>query len=141
MRGQRPSTLQPTVLVHEAWLKLRLPDTDWEGRRHFLRAATAAMRSILVDHARARLTQKRGGGRPEVLAHDPEARAELTWRVLALEEGLTRLEQAHPLPHQVAQLRIFAGLSHAEIAQVLDVTERTVERHWATAREHLVEAL
>jgi RNA polymerase sigma factor (TIGR02999 family) len=142
MRSQRASTLQPTALVHEAWLKLDLPDTSFENRRHFLRAATCAMRSVLVDHARAKLSAKRGSGAVrEELLEDPVDRNEPSWRFLALDEGLKRLESEHPLPFQVAHLRIFGGLSHAEIAAVLDLTERSIERHWATAREHLKDAL
>lgn len=142
MRSQRASTLQPTALVHEAWLKLALPDTSFENRRHFLRAATCAMRSVLVDHARAKLSDKRGGGAARVeLLEDPVDRHEPSWRFLALDEALSRLEAVHPVPFQVAQLRIFAGLSHAEIGAVLELTERSIERHWATAREHLQDAL
>lgn len=143
MRYQPAHTLQPTALVHEAWLKLRLPDTDWEGRRHFLRAATVAMRSVLVDHARSKLREKRGGGaQREELGDDVRAQeGEPSWRFLALDEALSRLEHDAPLPFQVAQLRIFAGLAHREIAEVLELTERSIERHWATAREALTNVL
>lgn len=136
-------TLQPTALVNEAWLRLvHVEQASFADRRHFVHTATAAMRSVLVDHARAKLSAKRGAGRK---VGEPGAevadRSEPSWRFLALDEALERLERSEPEAHRVARLRLFGGLSHPEIAEHLDVTPRTVERHWATARERLSDAL
>lgn len=140
MRAQNGHTLQATALINEAWLRLALPDNDWGNRRHFLAAATKAMRCVLVDHARARLAEKRGGGaKRELLLEDMSLQSEPSWRLLALDESLERLEKGHPVRANVAQLRIFAGLSHREIGEALELSERSIERHWAAARESLRE--
>ncbi|MCP3919650.1 MAG: sigma-70 family RNA polymerase sigma factor [bacterium] len=143
MVGAAPGhTLQPTVLVHEAWLRLSLPDTDWEGRSHFLGVATRAMRSVLVDHARARLAPKRGGHMLRVeLSEQIETSPEPAWRIVALDEALAAMETKDSALQEVAHLRLFGGLSHGEIAELLHVSERTVERRWRAARKHLEKAL
>lgn len=142
MRNQGAHTLQATALVHEAWMKLSLPDSEYENRRHFLRAATKAMRCVLVDHARSKLAEKRGAGAlREELVEDPSDRNEPSWRMIALGNALEALEESAPAEAQVAHLRIFGGLSHAEIAELLEVAERTVERYWAAVREKLAKVL
>lgn len=142
MREQPGHTLQATALVNEAWLRLAGPDGEWESRAHFLNTASRAMRSVLVDHARAKLAAKRGGGaRREELLADVALQGEPSWRMLALDEAIDDLEDKHPDLARVAQLRIFGGLSHREIATMMDVTERTIERHWAEARRRLSEVI
>lgn len=128
------NTLQPTALVHEAYLKL-LGDHDpgWDGRHHFFGAAAQAMRDIVVDHARHKAALKHGGDRervdfdlavPEISFHrSPED-------ILALNQALLRLEEEDPRKAQLVMLRCFAGLSQSEVASVLDLSERTVERDW-----------
>lgn len=140
MRHGAPHTLEPTVLVHEAWMKLELPQTDWESRGHFMNVATRAMRCVLVDYARARLTEKRGSGeRPQPLLEGDAAQGEPSWRILALDEALTQLAAKNASAGRVAQLRLFGGLCHADIAAVMGVTTRTIERHWKEAREAISE--
>ncbi len=146
MARLRPGeTLQPTALVHEAYLKL-VGDADpaWNGRGHFFGAAAQAMRELIVDHLRRKTAAKRGGGRPKesldvdiaVAAGDlgPED-------ALAIDAALARLEMEHPRKAQVVVMRFFGGLSEEEIAEALGVTARTVEREWRFARAWLHAAL
>lgn len=144
LRGERPEhTLQPTALVHEAYLRL-LGDTRpaWNDRQHFFRAAAEAMRRILIEHARMRSRAKRGGNPVRVeldgLAapgdDDPD-------RLLALDEAFRRLESQDPQAADIVRLRFFAGLSVAETAEVTGLSERTVKREWAFARAWLHGAL
>ncbi len=132
-------TLQPTALVHEAWLKL-VPgrQATVRDRSHFLRLAAAAMRSILVDHARARRADKRGGGARRLALDD--FCAVLTERaidLIALDEALARLAAFDPMSAQIVELRFFAGLEVAVVAEALSVSASTVERAWRTARAWL----
>lgn len=126
-------TLQPTALVHEAYMHL-LGDTpvQWQNRRHFFAAAARAMRNILVDHARARATRKRGGAlrRMPLADSDVALTSAHDEDVLAVHEALSELEREHPQHAELLQLRFFAGLSRAETAAALDVSEKTVERDW-----------
>ena len=130
-------TLQPTALVHEAYLKLvRGHDPGWEGRRHFFAAAAQAMRRILIDSARRKLAQKRGGGmkrRPldEVAAPGPDE------ELLALDEALHKLAAADPLKAKLVELRYFAGLTGEQAAAALGISPTTADRHWAYARAWL----
>jgi RNA polymerase sigma factor (TIGR02999 family) len=132
-------TLQATALVHEVYLRLvDRPNADWQSRAHFFGVAARAMRSILVDHARARRAAKRGGeprqltlGAADALGeHAPESEVD----VLALDEALARLAELDPRQAQVVELRYFAGASIEETAHVLGVSHATVEREWRTAR-------
>jgi RNA polymerase sigma factor (TIGR02999 family) len=133
-------TLQATALVHEAYLRLvgSEPDAHWNGRGHFLAAAAEAMRRILVENARRKKTEKRGGrrrridlSRAEPLEQaDPEA-------LLDLDELLTRLAGEDPEAAGVAQLRLFAGLSVEEAAQVLSTSRASAYRQWTYARAWL----
>lgn len=128
-------TLQPTALVHEAYLRLIGTPTRWESRGHFVRVAARAMRNILVDHARARRAQKRGEGHERtaldgVLATYEERQLD----VLVLHEALERLLLLDEPLGRLVELRFFAGLSIEETARVLGSSPATVERHWRVAR-------
>lgn len=132
-------TLQATALVHEAYLRLvGKDDPGWQNRAHFFAAAAEAMRRILVDHARHKQADKRGGDLErqsldalQVMARGPAE------DIVALDEALLRLKQIEPQAAQVVQLRYFAGLSLPEIAQMLGVSPRTTDRKWAYARAWL----
>ena len=140
MRQERPDhTLQPTALVHEAFLKLfEQQDTTWENRRHFFAVAAQVMRRILVDHARTRNAQKRGAGRQRV-----ELESAIVWaedrprELLAIDEALTRLAEWDARQCQVVELRFFGGLSIDETAEILGVSARTIKRDWSMARAWL----
>lgn len=137
---RREHTLQPTALVHEAFLKVAKPGVSFQSRLHFFNAAALAMRRILVDHAKARKADKRGGGREggwhrmSLSEIDADAALSPSVDVLALDEALAKLAELSPRQAQVIQLRFFAGLKDAEIAELLQVTERTVRRDWVAAR-------
>jgi RNA polymerase sigma factor (TIGR02999 family) len=125
-------TLQPTALVHEAYLRLLgKADLHLESRRHFFFAAARAMRDILLEQARSKAGPKRGGGRRRVELQDAAAtNGPATDDVLALNEALAELEKEDPLKAQIVNLRYFAGMSMEETAQVLGLSERTLYRHW-----------
>lgn len=131
-------TLSATALVHEAYLKLVGPrEVPWAGRAHFYAAAAEAMRRVLVDHARTRSRDKRGGGRARRLdfASIAElAAAENSDEILALDSALHRLEAQWPEVARVVDLRFYAGLTVEQTALATGVSDRTVERHWAFAR-------
>lgn len=132
-------TLQPTALVHEAYLRVvGSEDPGWDGRGHFFAAAAQAMRDILVEHARRKLAKKRGGDRRRV----PSDQAEPTFEppsedVLAVDEAVKRLEQDDPRKGQIVNLRYFARLTTVETAQALGVSVGTVEREWRYIRAWL----
>ena len=125
-------TLQPTALVHEAYLRLLgKADLHLESRRHFFFAAARAMRDILVEQARSKAGPRRGGGRRRVeLREDAATCGPAPEEVLALHEALAELEKEDPLKAQIVNLRYFAGMSMEETAQVLGLSERTLHRHW-----------
>jgi len=135
-REMSPRPLQPTELVHEAYLKLVGPlDVTWQSRAHFLAVAARAMRQILVDQARQRHAGKRGGGAQHVTLDDGSAVVDAdTAELLALDDALSKLE---PRLRSVVEFRFFGGLTERETAEVLGVTERTVQRDWARARAWL----
>jgi RNA polymerase sigma factor (TIGR02999 family) len=137
-------TLQPTALVHEAYLRLvdGAEATHWNSRGHFFAAAAEAMRRILVENARRKASLKRGGGlrREELPASDLTAPA-VPDDVLALDEALTQLAQADALAARLVQLRYFAGLTSPQAADVLGISARTAERTWAYARAWLLKKL
>jgi RNA polymerase sigma factor (TIGR02999 family) len=137
-------TLQPTALVHEAWLRLggNAPPA-WQNRAHFFSAAGEAMRRILI-RARARRRQRlrHGGGQERVdIAELEIAAPEDDQRLLSIHELLDALAKEEPAKADVVKLRFFVGLSEREIAEALGVTERTVERHWACAKVWLLRAM
>ena len=133
-------TLQPTALVHEAWIRLGDPGKRrWQNRSHFFAAAAEAMRHILIDRARKRSRMRHGAGLERVDADDfPLAAPETDDRLLQIHEALDRLAQADPVKAEVVKLRFFVGCSEAEIAEALGISERSVERHWAFARAWLI---
>lgn len=146
MARLRPGeTLQPTALVHEAYLDLvGRADPGWNGRGHFFGAAAQAMREIIVDHVRRKSAQKRGAGRkPEELegAFAVAAQELGVEDVLAVDAALRTLEAAHPRHARVVVMRYFGGLTEEETAEALGVTARTVERDWRFARAYLHDLL
>ena len=138
-------TLQPTALVHEAYLRLvggDGPPEEWDGRGHFFAAAAEAMRRILVENARRKHRHKRGGGRtPQALEPDQVSAPEVAEDLLALDEALTRLAQLSPRAAQLVQLRYFGGLTNQQAAEVLDISARTADADWAYARSWLLAAI
>jgi RNA polymerase sigma factor (TIGR02999 family) len=132
-------TLQPTALVHEAYLRLLGRDGPaWASRAHFFNAAARAMRDIIVEQARRHASLKRGGGRRRVTLDEaalcPSSQAD---DLLALHEALEQLEVSDPTSGRVVMLRYFAGLSVADTARAMDVSPATVDRYWRFARAWL----
>ena len=125
-------TLQPTALVHEAYLRIiRTEDPGWDGRGHFFAAAAQAMRDILVEQARRKAALKRGGDRKRLDVEDVELAIQPPGEdILALDEALQRLEADDPRKGQIVNLRFFAGLTGEEAATALGVSVTTVEREW-----------
>jgi RNA polymerase sigma-70 factor (ECF subfamily) len=139
-RGQRPGhTLQPTALVHEAFVKLvEAPAGGWNDRAHFFAVAATAMRQVLADHARSRQARKRGGDWQRITLDGGELgqeRDELD--LVALDEALEELGRSDPRKLRVVELRFFGGLTAEEVARVLGVSLSTVESDWRTARAWL----
>jgi RNA polymerase sigma factor (TIGR02999 family) len=136
-------TLQPTALVHEAWLRLAgNGDQDWNGRGHFFAAAAQAMRRILVENARRKRRLKHGGDLQRIhLTTLDIAITSDDAQVLALDEALEKLAARDPLGAQLIQLRFFAGLPNIEAAKLLGIPERTAKRTWAYARAWLFEEM
>ena len=143
-RERGDHTLQPTALVHEAYL--RLVDAEgiaWEGRAHFFGIAARLMRRVLVDHARARNADKRGAGAPKVSLADagdaagPAAAVE----IVALDGALEEFAKTYPRQSEVVELKFFGGLEAKEIAEVMKVSEKTVLRDWSFAKLWLFRAL
>jgi RNA polymerase sigma factor (TIGR02999 family) len=137
-------TLQPTALVHEAYLRLVGPEDGavWDGRGHFFAAAAEAMRRILIEAARRKRGPEHGGGRSRC-ALDPEQAAapERSEDLLALNDALDRLAAIEPRAAEVVKLRYFTGLTIAEAAAALGISSRTADADWAYARAWLVEAV
>jgi RNA polymerase sigma factor (TIGR02999 family) len=137
-------TLQPTALVHEAYLKLVGPNTDrsWKGRVHFFAAAAEAMRRILIDHARRKQRLRHGGKRKQVQLREADASVEgPSDDLLALDEALTALAEVDPTKAELVKLRYFAGLTLEEAADLLGISRATADRYWTFARAWLYEAL
>jgi RNA polymerase sigma factor (TIGR02999 family) len=134
-------TLQPTALVHEAYLRLvgTGRPRDWDGRGHFFVAAAEAMRRILVEAARRKKRAKHGGGRKrlDLNAAEPAAAIDPREDLVALDAALTRLTAEHPQAARLVELRHFSGLTVAEAAQALGIAHRTADRLWAFARAWL----
>lgn len=146
LRSSEPATLCTTELVHEAFLKLsRGTDVEWEGRAHFFGAASRAMRQVMVDVARRRHTSKRGN-QPALVSLSEAELAEGAMHVevdgiLALDAALDELDRADQRLRKVVELRFFCGLEARDIARVLGVGLRTVERDWFKARLFLLREL
>ena len=142
MQGERSDhTLQPTALVHEAWMRLSSESETME-RVSFFRLAAQCMRRILIDHARARSRVKRGGGRTLLALDDVMAAfEERTLDVLAVDQALRKLEGFDPKLAQIVELRFFSGLTIPETATALGVSTPTVERAWRVARSWLLNEL
>ena len=144
MATERPGhTLQPTALVHEAYLRLGGAEGfKFENRAHFFAAAAEAMRRILVDSARRNAQLKRGGDQERVELHETQIAAPVEdEKLLQINEALDALAREDPLKAEVVKLRYFVGLKHQEIADALGVSEVTVRRHWAVARVRLFELI
>jgi len=140
MRGERPGhTLQTSALVNEAYLRLAGGgEIEWQNRAHFFAVAAQAMRRILVDHARRRGNQKRGGGAHKVVLDEAlTVSAERAAEVVALDEALARLAEIDPRKSQLVELRFFGGLSIKETAEVLKVSPGTVMRDWTFTKAWL----
>jgi RNA polymerase sigma factor (TIGR02999 family) len=140
MAQQASKTLQATALVHEAWLKLFDGNVKiWENRTHFFRAAAQAMRQILMDRARQKMSLKRGARPVYVSIEDIDIADELPEeRVLLIDEALERLQNKDAELGQVVMLKFFAGLTNAEVAEAIGVTERTVQNKWTFAKAWLI---
>jgi len=136
-------TLQPTALVHEAWLRLGGDQQPrWQNRAHFFAAAGEAMRRILIEKARRRRRRRHGGGQERVDLDEIEIAApEDDDRLLAVHEALDRLAHEDLVKSDVVKLRFFVGLSDREVAEALGISERTVERCWAYAKVWLLRAI
>jgi len=141
--GARHATLESAGLVNEVYLKLvDQSRADWRDRAHFLAIASVAMRHILIDRARGRARDKRGGGNvAAVTLDDSVVRDESPEALLEIDEALDRLGQLDPRLARVVECRFFGGLSEPEIAEALGITVRTVQRDWLKARTLLRQAL
>lgn len=139
-REREDHTLQPTALVHEAYLRLLGQDVEWQNRAHFLGIAAQMMRRILVDHARQHQAEKRGSGGVKIALDDADAinlSAERAADLIALDDALTALAAFDPQKSRMVELRYFAGLSVEETAKVLGISIATFVRQWKTTRAWL----
>ena len=140
MEGQ---TLQPTALVHEAWLRLQSnASTVWRNRAHFFGAASEAMRRILIERARRKLRLKRGSRAEHVSIENVDvAQTEPDERILLIDEALTCLNATDPELARIVTLKFFGGLTNAEVAETLGVTERTIYNKWTFAKAWLLKSI
>jgi RNA polymerase sigma factor (TIGR02999 family) len=136
-------TLQPTALVHEAWLRMVGDGPGrWQNRAHFFGAAAEAMRRILIENARRKSRIKRGGDQLRVDIEQIDlAQTTPEEKVLLIDEALEKLKLENPERAQVVLLKFFGGLTNQEVATSLEVTERTIERHWAFAKAWLFQCI
>lgn len=146
LRGRPGHSLQPTALVHEAYMKLASKDRHFAGRDHFVATAARAMRQVLVDHARGKTRDKRGGGEPRhrvrisaisEAENGPGTPSSRELRVLELDELLTRLSRDDERAAKVAEMRLFGGMDQDQIARVLGISRMTVSADWQFARAWL----
>lgn len=143
LRTDPHHTLQPTALVHEAYLKLQGGKGEWSEKSHFVATAAIAMRQILVDHARAKRSLKRGGSAAradismDLLPAESGENHARAMRVLELDELLTKLAKADPRAARIAELRLFGGMEQKHIAEVLGVSRTTIVSDWAFAKAWL----
>ncbi|MCH9648958.1 MAG: sigma-70 family RNA polymerase sigma factor [Deltaproteobacteria bacterium] len=138
-RERSDHSLEATALIHEAYLRFRdQQDTPWQNRSHFFAVAAQAMRRILIDHARAKLYQKRGAGRrAESLEDLPFLTNHRAPELIALDDGLTALARIDPVKAKLVELRFFAGFSLEETASILGCSRATASRHWRLAQTWL----
>jgi RNA polymerase sigma factor (TIGR02999 family) len=147
LRRERPGqTLQPTALVHEAYLRLMKDRPDrWQNRAHFCAIAAHSMRQILIERARARGAQKRGGAQPRITLDEAlvagDASAEPSVDLVALDLALERLQAIDPEQARLVELRFFGGLTVEETAEAMNISPATVKRHWTVARAWLAREL
>jgi RNA polymerase sigma-70 factor (ECF subfamily) len=136
LRGTPNHSLDPTAVVHEVFIKLvDRKNVDWRGRSHFNAVCARAMRDILVDYARQKAAQKRGGGRQRIpLADDVALSPQRDEDVLALHEALNALAEIDEQRALIVELRFFGGMSVKEVAEALGIAERTVGKQWGTVR-------
>jgi RNA polymerase sigma factor (TIGR02999 family) len=140
MAGQGPAhTLQPTALIHEAYVRLAADSgREWENRAHFFRIAAKAMRHILVDHARAQVAAKRGGEKRQLTLDETIIiSSERLGSIVALDDALEDLSKLSPRQSEVVELKYFGGLSVEEIAETLKISPETVTRDWRAAKARL----
>lgn len=144
MASENPGqTLQPTALVHEAWLKLGGEENrHWQNRNHFFAAAAEAMRRILTDNARRKMRVRHGGGQQRVdLDECPSAGDSEVGHILAVSDALEKFAQVDPKRAELVKLRYFVGLNFAEAADVMGISEPTAKRYWSFARAWLYEEI
>ncbi len=144
LRRERPGqTLQPTALVHEAYLRLMKDRPErWQNRAHFCAIAAHSMRQILIERARARDAIKRGGGVPRVTLDEAlVGGSSPSFDLLALDEALERLAAVDPEQARLVELRFFGGLTVEETAEAMNISPATVKRHWTMARAWLAREL
>ena len=136
-------TLQPTALVHEAYIRLvGSENQQWSGRTHFFAAAAESMRRILIDNARRKQRQKHGGGQHRVGLDDEDiAIEEASTNLIALDEALTKLAEEDKTVADLVKLRYFAGLTISQAAEIIGVSRRTADRYWAYARAWLYQEI
>ena len=136
-------TLQPTALVHEAWLRLvGSSNQNWKGRSYFFAAAAEAMRRILVEHARRKARLKHGGGQERLNIQDLElADTAPDEKILLVDDALEKLEQSNPERARVVVMKFFGGMTNKEVADMLGIGERSVDRHWVCAKAWLFQRL
>jgi RNA polymerase sigma factor (TIGR02999 family) len=136
-------TLQPTALVHEAWLRLVGGDSqNWKNRAHFFAAAAEAMRRILVEHARRKARMKRGGGRERLNIEDLDlAGSAPDDRIVLVDDAVAELERSNPELARVVVMKFFGGMTNKEVADTLRIGVRSVDRHWMCAKAWLFQKL
>ena len=137
-------TLQPTALVHEAWLRLiKSGERNWQNQSFFFAAAAEAMRRILIDNARRKARQKHGGGQERLNIEGLHLAAETTSdeKILLVEEALKQMEQENPERARVVLLKFFSGLANKDVAEMMGISERTVGRHWVCAKDWMFQKI
>lgn len=141
-------TLQATALVHEAWLRMvDDSDRDWRNRAYFFSAAATAMRRILIDHARRKCAVKHGGGQEKINIDSLDESSikagdsRVNEKILLVEEALKQLETVYPLWAKVVTMKYYAGMTDKEVAETLDIGERSVRRYWACAKSWMFDCI
>jgi RNA polymerase sigma-70 factor (ECF subfamily) len=138
-RNDRQQRVEPTSLVHETWMRMARGAT-WQDELHFKAIAARAMRQVLVDRVRAHEADKRGGGWQRVTLHGLASSPRILDEI-ELSDALDDLEREHPGLARLVELRLFGGLTHAEVATLLEIGERSAERRWRLARAWLIHRL